>query len=192
MYTVSRAVLITLGVVGVLSVAVLAPNALQMFKTFDIFAKKKKYQRNATYLTYDVNNTISRLCKEKCMMLEYREDGTYVHLTEKGKKRLLQYETRNGSHNEQSWDGKWRIVVFDILEERKKIREKLRRSLIAYGFKRMQNSVWIFPYDCEDFISITKTDKKLWGNVLYMVADHVEGAERFKSIFKLEAQKKYL
>ena len=44
-YTVSRAILATLGVVGFISVAVLAPNALQMFKNFDIAGKKKKYKK---------------------------------------------------------------------------------------------------------------------------------------------------
>ncbi|OGZ56766.1 MAG: CRISPR-associated endonuclease Cas2 [Candidatus Ryanbacteria bacterium RIFCSPLOWO2_02_FULL_45_11c] len=185
-YTVSRAILATLGVVGFISVAVLAPNALQMFKNFDIAGKKKKYKNNAIRLTYDIDSTISRLRKEKCITLEEQEDGTYVCLTQKGKERLLQYETGTFSKNEQGWDGKWRIVVFDVAEEKRKIRDKFRRSLISYGFKRMQNSVWIYPYDCEDFLSTVKTDRKLWGDVLYMAADYVEGVERYKKFFKLD------
>src|SRR3989338_3670550 len=78
------------------------------------------------------------------------------------------------------------VVGFDVAEEKRKIRDKFRRSLISYGFKRMQNSVWIYPYDCEDFLSTVKTDRKLWGDVLYMAADYVEGVERYKKFFKLD------
>ncbi len=170
--------------VGVLSVAVLAPNALQIFKMFGRSGKEKK-QRNSIRLLYDINSTIIRLAKEKCVKVEYREDGTYVSLTRKGKERLLQYEYGAHRENKDSWDGRWRLVVFDVSERKRKIRDKLRRSLVSYGFMRMQNSVWIYPYDCEDFISIIKTDKKLWGDVLYVVADRVEGVDQYKRVFGL-------
>ena len=183
-YTVSRAVFTAMELVGVLSVAILAPNALQIFKMFDRSRKEKK-QKNSARLLYDVNSTIVRLAKEKCIKVEYREDGTYVSLTEKGKGRLLQYESSAHRENKDDWDGKWRLVVFDVSERKRKIRDTFRRSLVSYGFMRMQNSVWIYPFECEDFISIIKTDKKLWGDVLYVVADHVEGVDHYKRVFGL-------
>lgn len=41
------------------------------------------------------------------------------------------------------WDGKWRIVIFDIPEERRIIRNLFRRNLKKWGFKQLQKSVWI-------------------------------------------------
>ena len=47
----------------------------------------------------------------------------------------------------KNWDGKWRLVIFDIPEEGKKKREELRRKLIGLGFACWQKSVYISPFD---------------------------------------------
>lgn len=49
--------------------------------------------------------------------------------------------------NCQSWDGKWRIVVFDIPEQKRLVRDLFRRNLKKWGFKPMQKSVWISKRD---------------------------------------------
>ena len=46
----------------------------------------------------------------------------------------------------RSWDGSWRIVLFDIPEERGAERLKLRRYLRSREFGFLQNSVWISPH----------------------------------------------
>ena len=51
------------------------------------------------------------------------------------------------------WDGEWRIVIFDIPERFKKAREALRLKLKELGFRELQKSVFIFPYECEDEIN---------------------------------------
>lgn len=43
----------------------------------------------------------------------------------------------------KDWDGKWRIVVFDIPEQRRIIRNLFRRNLKKWGFRHLQKSVWI-------------------------------------------------
>jgi phenylacetic acid degradation operon negative regulatory protein len=43
------------------------------------------------------------------------------------------------------WDGKWRMVLFDIPEKDRRLREKLRRHLLASHFGYLQNSVWVSP-----------------------------------------------
>lgn len=41
------------------------------------------------------------------------------------------------------WDGKWRLVIFDIPEDKRGIRDLFRRKLKEWEFKRWQQSVWI-------------------------------------------------
>ncbi len=48
---------------------------------------------------------------------------------------------------EKGWDGKWRIVIFDIPEEKRIIRNLFRRNLKKWGFKHLQKSVWISKRD---------------------------------------------
>ena len=43
------------------------------------------------------------------------------------------------------WDGRWRLVIFDVPEEMNKQRVKLRRVLKQLKFGYLQNSVWLSP-----------------------------------------------
>jgi phenylacetic acid degradation operon negative regulatory protein len=43
------------------------------------------------------------------------------------------------------WDGRWRLVLFDVPESRRVARDRLRRFLQSRGFGYLQNSVWITP-----------------------------------------------
>ena len=72
------------------------------------------------------------------------------------------------------WDGKWRVLIFDIPERRKSVRDKVRLTLTAIGFKRLQNSVWVYPYDCEDLITLLKADFKIGRDLLYLIVDSIE------------------
>src|ERR1043165_9196726 len=43
------------------------------------------------------------------------------------------------------WDGKWRLVLFDVPLGKNTQRDRLRRFLRDRGFGYLQNSVWITP-----------------------------------------------
>jgi phenylacetic acid degradation operon negative regulatory protein len=45
----------------------------------------------------------------------------------------------------RSWDGRWRLVVFDVPVGQDAHRERLRRYLRDKGFGYLQHSVWISP-----------------------------------------------
>jgi phenylacetic acid degradation operon negative regulatory protein len=65
-------------------------------------------------------------------------------LTERG--RLLVLGGRDPTTAwDRSWDGKWRLVVFDLPETKSALRTRLRRFLKARGFGYLQNSVWVTP-----------------------------------------------
>lgn len=50
----------------------------------------------------------------------------------------------------QPWDGLWRLVVFDMPQERRAERLLLHRALREHGLGRLQGSVWISPRPLED------------------------------------------
>lgn len=43
-------------------------------------------------------------------------------------------------------DGVWKMVIFDIPETKRQIRNVLRSKLVSLGFKKWQNSIWMSPY----------------------------------------------
>lgn len=92
----------------------------------------------------------------KFLEIKERGDGTrHINLTPRGKSRadksLLEELVIK---KPKRWDKKWRIVVFDIPEEKKGLRDELRRRLKLLGFAEFQKSVFVFPYPCEDEINI--------------------------------------
>lgn len=157
---------IILGVVaaaGVLSVALLAPNALKLFKVFGINTSRKKETVLASR---------KRLIAHK--LLEYTPDG-FLKLTKQGKQRLRELKLHDYELKKpKRWDKKWRVLIFDIKEERKVMRNKVRRTLVAIGFVRLQDSVWVYPYDCEDLITLLKADFKVGKDILYLIVDSIE------------------
>jgi CRISPR-associated endonuclease Cas2 len=54
-------------------------------------------------------------------------------------------------------DGKWKMIIFDIPESKRQVRDYLRTKLKQLGFKRWQNSIWVTPYRLpEDVVSELK------------------------------------
>ncbi len=77
-----------------------------------------------------------------------------ITLSKKGKNRWLQYQFHNIELKKlKRWDKKWRMVLFDIPETHKKIRDSLRRKLKNLGFLEFQKSVFIYPFPCRDEIN---------------------------------------
>lgn len=51
---------------------------------------------------------------------------------------------------DKKWDGLFMVVIFDIPEENRIIRNQLRHKLQKLGFGMLQKSVWISPYHFEE------------------------------------------
>lgn len=66
-------------------------------------------------------------------------------LTKEGKKRLESIIP--SYHKPKSWDSDWYLVIFDIPEQKKGIREMFRERIKKLGFGQLQRSVWISPYN---------------------------------------------
>jgi hypothetical protein len=169
-------ILKSLALTGLVAVAVLAPNALQLLRYLD---KDKIRKKNPKHL---VDDALARLLTKKCIQVSR---SGQVYLTREGEKKL--YLIENGVYPipKTKWDKKWRIVTFDVAEKRKRSREKLRLLLRQVGFVRLQDSVWVYPYDVEDVINLIKTGNFLGKEVLYMTV-HTTGKDvELKSYFKL-------
>ena len=54
------------------------------------------------------------------------------------------------------------------------------------GFARLQDSVWVFPYDCENFITLLKAELKIGSAVLYMIVEHIENDKHLRAQFGLK------
>ncbi len=67
-----------------------------------------------------------------------------IHLTSAGRMAALGGRDPPGQW-ERAWDGRWRLVLFDVPEPQRALRLKLRKTLRKLGFGYLQKSVWISP-----------------------------------------------
>lgn len=72
---------------------------------------------------------------------------THLELTSSGE---TKFKRRFSIFNQnKKWDGVFMLVIFDIPEGRKMLREKLREKLNQLGFGMLQKSIYISPYHFE-------------------------------------------
>lgn len=177
---VTKIILKTIALAGIISMVVLAPNALQ---ALDIFYDKNKRKYNKKQY---LNKSIERLKEGGYIEFKNRDGKVFISLTGKGKERLLRYQIGDLTIKKpKKWDKKWRIIAFDIKETKREIRDSLRIELINLGFIKLQNSVWVYPYDCEEVVVMLKSYLKTGKDILYVIADRIENDKWLKKEFNL-------
>ena len=87
--------------------------------------------------------------------------------------------------NQKKWDKKWRVIVFDIPEKKRRIRDQIRHLFNKSGIYKLQDSVWVYPYDCEDIITLLKSDLGIGKNLLYLIVDELENDKYLREHYSL-------
>lgn len=118
---------------------------------------------------------IYRLKKAKIIDCYNHNDERYIELTKKGIERTRFYITDEITISiPQNWDNKWRIVIFDIPNSKKTVRDILANKLKKLGFVRLQKSVFVFPYECKKEIDYLKKIYQIESYVQYILADQID------------------
>lgn len=170
------AILGSIACVGIVTIAVLAPNAVGILSKLVPDTRPLSQKQS-------VRRAIDRLITQEYIT---KQSGRYT-LTKQGEDRLqkLLFVAQRTSAGNQRWDKKWRIVIFDIHESRKAIRDELRRMLADTGFVKLQQSVWVYPHRCDEIIALLKFHLTLGWDLIYIIADAIEGDEKLRKHFRL-------
>ena len=100
--------------------------------------------------------------------------------------RALTYDFNKMEIAQKVWDGKWRAVIFDVPEKFRWGRDSLRKKLRELGFRELQKSVFVFPYDCKDEIDFIIEFYKMRKYVRFGVFDYIDNAVHLKEFFSLK------
>src|SRR3989344_874467 len=153
-----KIILHSVAAAGILGIAILAPNVLGAMAKMGLLPVRR--QREI------ISSSRQRLISRGLIARR----GNVLRLTPTGETTLRKLELSNFRLTRpKRWDGKWRVLIFDIPEPRRKLRRQIRETLSLIGFVRLQDSVWIYPYDCEDLLTLLKTDFRIGKDMLYMV-----------------------
>lgn len=91
----------------------------------------------------------------------------YYQITKRGEK---EFDKILGSLKATgSWDGRWRLVIFDIPETKRDVRDRLRKYLEKLGMGILQASVWISPNDIQKEIEEISKKLKISDSLRYFV-----------------------
>lgn len=174
---IQHAILSAIGVAGILAAIMVAPNTLQLLK----YAPGMRRHHPSR-----ISRSLNALHNKGLVTLKEKNGKRVAELTLAGQKVLTRLSLGQlKPPKPKRWDRQWRIVIFDIPERRRKVRDHLRMMLDAIGFLKLQESVWIYPYDCEDMLNLLRTELLIGREVLYIVAQDVEGDARLRRTFGL-------
>ena len=166
--------LASVAVAGGISVALVAPGVFGAMGKLGLIPSARQLEI--------IKRSRSRLVSRGLLVYQ----GNMLRLTAKGEQVLRRLELHDFKlRKPKRWDRKWRILIFDIPERRKGLRQKIRYTLKAIGFVRLQDSVWAYPYDCEDLVTLLKADFKVGKDLLYLIVDSLEYDKPLKEYFGL-------
>lgn len=170
---------------GVITTALAAPNAVQILdkpitkilNKLDERSRQRELQKTLTYMRRKqlISNSNA---------LNYKHG---IKITEKGLKRLSVVSYKNLQITKlDNWDKKWRIILFDIPENQKSLRNSFTLKMKSLGLTQLQKSVWIHPFPCKNEIIHVSERHGLTKYITYIETSHIDNQEllikRFSSL----------
>ena len=168
----AKDILKALAVGGILVSSLALPNLPQVLKFLGVVGAKDRYRFKRTI--YNLKNK---------RFVNFYENGI-IEITEKGKKKILQYDIEEMNIKlPAKWDGCWRIVIFDIPEKFKKARNALSKKIKDLGLFPLQKSVFVYPFDCKDEINFVSEFFGVGKYTQYIVAKELDSEKFLKQQF---------
>lgn len=188
-YPTNKEILLLLGVGTLLAASVVVPGltvaagAIIKAKSKHDWVKNQKAWKkfNAPLL----RRNLRRLYNQKLVEVVEEKGQEVVKLTQKGHTRYLRYQMEDWSNTNRAWDGKWRIVMYDISRLKKSKQESFRRMLKQMNFWPLQESVYLTPYKCQKAITYLREYFNIGEEVMILEVNKLENDLYYKQYFGL-------
>lgn len=177
---ITKDILVWLATAGLIAIAATSPYFVRGL--LRLWTKSKGYKQRS------LETAFQRLRKEGAIAVEKKQGRYEVWLTKLGRRKAGMFQVDSFKiAKPKKWDGKWRILIFDVKQDERWKRDVLRSFLRRLEFVLLQKSVWVHPYDCgpeveilQELIGLTQSEVKL------IVADSIGKDEvQMRSKFKL-------
>ena len=112
-----------------------------------VFPKPTQFKKDLLFSSYaEFKNMVYHLRRQKWVEIVKRNNERFIRLTKHGEIEALLAKARLPQAQRARWDGKWRVVIFDIPEDSSPQRDLLRRLLKKNDFFKLQASVFVSPH----------------------------------------------
>ncbi|MEK7542112.1 MAG: hypothetical protein AAB524_00245 [Patescibacteria group bacterium] len=167
---------------GMITVAATSPSfGIHAWRAFQKWQQKKQYQKR------NFSDIFTHLHRKGLIDIEQHGHNLHIALTPKGRQLAgyLQIDFLK-IQRPKIWDKKWRLVMFDISQPKRRHRNALRGKLEELGFVLYQKSVWLHAFDCRSEIAILKDFFGLKENeISLIVAQKIDREGYFKKRFRI-------
>lgn len=172
---------------AVLATVFLFPGAAKGISSLLLKKEDYDYEPWEKFNQRRLRQVVKRLVKRKLVSFKTDKSGlSTVVLTENGKKEILKYNLEKLKiQKPEKWDKKWRVVIFDVNENKHHLRDRLRRKMKTLGFFALQKSVFVHPYPCKREIAFLRQIYGIGKDVSVFTAIDLEEEEYLKRYFKL-------
>lgn len=123
-----------------------APRTMREAVCPDFFKFKREWGRKISAKRFA--KLIYSLKQKGLIKIANLENKKGVILTPKGLDKMLKIKYKSIEKKLRK-DGKFQMIIFDIPEKKRVLRDLLREHLHFLGYKMLQKSIWITPYDVE-------------------------------------------
>jgi len=133
-----------------------------------------------------VRGALGRLEREKWVTKDRYEGLIFYELSPQGQ------EVINGilsylRTQDTSWDGVWRLVMFDVPEKERDLRDKFRRGLMGLNLRNLQGSVWVSSKDVRQQVQHLATQVGVSGERLNIFTARAENDQNVANSWDLAA-----
>jgi hypothetical protein len=172
----AKNVMKVLATVGKIGLVFMAPGAMRIFDT--------EYRG---YSHWKMQKIIKQFENQKYVSVKNNADGSTTVVIQKiGLTKALTHQLDDMTIDmNKKWDKKWRVVIFDVPEKYKRLRDTFQKRLLQLGMFQLQESVYVSPHSCFDEIEFLR---ELYGvpfAVKYLLAERIEDDNALKLHYHL-------
>jgi hypothetical protein len=179
-------VLLILATGTFITATILMPGLVLAVKPFIASNKNRGENEWNKFNKARLRQILNRLHKQKMVEIIDINGEQIVKLSEKGHTKLLRYNLNQIHLNNQKWDGKWRIIIYDIFSGKKEERYIFHKILKKLKFLQLQKSVYLSPYPCKDEIEYIRQICGIGKEVLILIVTGIENEKVYKEYFGLK------
>ncbi|HEY5600722.1 MAG TPA: hypothetical protein VIK81_01395 [Patescibacteria group bacterium] len=155
---------------------------LKIKKNIDYENSRKEWEK---FNLWRLKQVLKRMQNSKYVEIVTQRGVPVVKITDKGKEKLLKYDLQNLQLDQSKWDGRWRLIIYDVGKDKKRQVDTFRRTLNNLKVLRLQRSVYLTPFKCEDEIEYLKQVFDLDEEVQVLLIRSLDNESTYKKYFGL-------
>lgn len=109
-----------------------------------------------------------------------------IRLTKRGRELLKQIQIYDITIiKPDKWDGIWWLVSYDVPKKFDRQRDHFRFHLKRMGFYQVQDSLWVYPFQCKQEIAVIAKELEISPFIIIMATDNLPNQKYMEDFFNL-------